>query len=1059
MRSQPFKTFYFYRIKKIALVTRVLLVMGVVIFGFNVSALSQERAISGTVKSPEGKALTSVSIRVKGTSTGTVTDGNGKYFLQVKDRATLIVSLTSYVTKEVSVGPMLSTIDIVLEQGFTELGEVVITAFGIERQKRSIGYSQQKVDGAVLTLARETNVLNSLKGRVAGVHINQSSAGPGGSSYIVIRGNSSLGGNNQPLVVVDGIPINNDNLRQASLVTRGARDYGDGIKDINPDDIESVSVLKGANAAALYGSRGANGVILITTKKSAKKGLGITFNSNATFESPNAIPTFQNKWAPGYSDNYSEWTDSTTVNGVKYPFQPDWGEDQWGGPLDGRLAVIQTMPQLGPIPMSPQPEDNVRKFYRTGSTLTNTLSLTSGGENANMRLSVSNLSNKGIVPNNSFNRQTVNLIVGAKVTERLKFEAKANYIRETTKNRPEIGGSLQSIPRSLNRLARHIDLNWLKNYKKPDGTMVTWLDAYPMNPYWLLNESLEDDQRDRLIGYVSLNYKFTNWLNLQVRAANDGYTDVRNERVSKKTRGLSGGAIKNFQYRVSELNADAILTANGKLSKSFNGSFLAGANLYKTKTEITGVDGGTLNYDNFYHISNAQIVTPTYFIGRKEVQSVFFNGQLGYKNYLFLDVTGRNDWSSSLNNASFFYPAVSLSYVLTDALEIKSTILSYAKLRASYAEAGTDANIYQTKAGYRIFSIASGFNGQQFAAINQDVPNATLKNELKKSYEFGADIRLFKNRLGIDFTYYNASTANQILRIPVSSTTGFSTKLINSGEVENKGIEIFLTGVPVQLPNSLTWEASLNLSHNKSKVVSLADGIPNYVLGGIIEARPGEPYGNIVGYPYKRTPEGRKIVDGGGYVRADDRVVLGNIQPDWLAGFTNTFSYKGVRLSALIDIRKGGQVYSSTKDEQMASGTGKFTEDRTNLVAEGVVLDPVQNKYVENTAVSANAYQYYAYRSWNGIQEEFVIDADYVALREASLSYDFKPKFLSKAGFKTVTFSIVGRNLLYLYRDPQFKVMGVSPETAFAPTAYAQGYQASNLPTTRSLGFNLSFSF
>lgn len=1024
--------------------------------------------VKGKVINKETSApIADASVVVKGTNRGTATNSRGEFEIEAAEGAVLVISSVGFEPYEVKVTTAADALVIGLNAKSDPLSEVVVTAFGIERQKRSIGYSQQKIDGAALTEARESNVINSLKGRVAGVHINQSSGGPSGSSYISIRGNSSLAGNDQPLFVVDGLPINNENLRKASSYATGDRDYGDGIKDINPDDIESITVLKGANAAALYGSRGANGVILITTKKSAKKGFGISFNSNATFETINVIPTFQNKWAGGYDDTYASWDpDSAIVNGVKYQYQPDWMEDQWGGPLDGRMVVIKTMPELGPVPMSPQPKDNVIKFYRTGSTFTNTVAFTKGTETTNVRLSLSNLSNKGIVPNNSFNRQTINLFASANITDRLRVEAKANFIRENNKNRPEVGRSFENIWNNFSVLARHIDLNWLKNYRNPDGSMVNWLrNGIIMNPYWVLNEILEDDQRDRLISYASLNYKLTDWLNLQVRASNDGYTDVRNERVAKGTldRAGAGGAVRNHQYRVNQLNADAILTATGNLSKNFTGLFLAGANLYKSQTTITGLDGGNLNLDNYYNISNAGIVTPTYTLLRKEVQSAFFDGQLGYKKYLFLDITGRNDWSSSLGDPSFFYPSISLSHVLTDALNIKSSLLSYAKLRASYAQAGTDANVYQTKAGYTILPVSSGFNGQQFAQISQTVPNATLKNELKKSYEFGTDIRLFNNRVGIDFTYYKASTANQILPISVSSASGFSRKVINAGEIENKGIELFVNAIPVQLSNSFTWEVSVNFSKNRSKVVSLVEGISNYVLlsynGLTIEARPGQSFGNIVGYAYDRTPEGRKIVgDDGAYTRGTDRVVLGNVQPDWIAGLTNSFSFKGIRLGTLIDVRKGGQVFSLSKQNEMGTGTGKFTEKRDNLIADGVVWDETSSKYIENTQV-VPAQKYYAYRTWSDITEEFVIDAGYVALREATLGYDFRPKILSKTPFKTATFSVVGRNLLYIHRDPQFKEMGISPETAFAPTAAAQGYENSSMPTTRSIGFNLSFTF
>lgn len=1017
--------------------------------------------VSGNVRDESGNPLQGATVSVKGAATATRTDAAGNFSLRVEQGAVLVFSFTSYISREIRVNSAEAQIQIVLQPDPKSFDEVVVTAFGIEKQKRAIGYTQQSIDGSSLTEAREGNVLNALKGRFAGVHINRSSGGPSGSSYIAIRGNSSLSQRDQPLFIVDGMPINNDNLGQVRNVF-GGRDYGDGVKDINPDDIESITVLKGPNAAALYGSRGANGVVLITTKKSAKKGLGISFNSNATFETIAQFPKFQNKWAGGYDDTYEGyWLDSTEVGGVKYQVQPDWIEDQWGGPLDGRLAVIQMMPDLGPVPMSPQPEDNLRKFYRTGTTYTNTVAVSAGRENAHMRLSLSNLSNRGIIPNNSFNRQTINLISGAQITDRFSVEAKATYVRETNKNRPYIGADFLNINRNFTRIARHINLDWLRDYKNPDGSMRNWVfNGNIMNPYWVLNEVGSDDQRDRLIGYVSMQYQFTSWLNLRVRASNDGYTDVRNEHVGKGTlAGYNTGLVKNFQYRVNELNADAILTASGNLAKNLSGSFLVGGNLYKTKTTITGIQGGNLNYDNLYDISNAQIVTPTYFLGRKEVQSAFFNGELAFKNYLFLNITGRNDWSSALGEPSFFYPSVSVSHVLTDLLKVESKLLSYAKLRLSYAQAGNDGAIYQTKTGYSILPIASGFNGQQFAEINQTRTNSRLKNELKTSYEAGADIRLFNNRIGIDFTYYNASTTNQIIPIPISAASGFTTQVINAGEIRNKGIEIFVNAIPVQLSNSFRWLATLNFSRNRSMVVSLTEGITNLVLlsssGISIEARPGNAFGNIVGFPYLLSPEGRKVVEEGGYVRAASRAVLGNIQPDWLAGFTNTITYKGFSISALVDIRKGGQIYSVTKYDQTASGTGKFTENRGNLIADGVIWDEGEGKYLENTEPTF-AQNYYAYRAWGQIHEDFVINAEYVALRQATLSYDFNLKRLKRTPFKSASLSIVGRNLFYLYRDPQFRTMGISPEAAFAPTAAAQGYEAYTMPATRSIGVNLA---
>lgn len=1022
---------------------------------------AQSQTVSGDVATATGEALAGVSVSVQGTSVGTTTDSKGKYSLSIpKGNAILVFSYTGYLSQSVNVKGR-GIISVSLEPDQRQLSEVVVTSLGIKKERKSLGYSIQEVDGAKLSIAKETNVINSLKGRVAGVHINSSSAGPAGSVYVAIRGNSSLAGNNQPLFVVDGIPINNDNLQQASQF--GGRDFGDGIKDINPDDIETLSVLKGPNAAALYGSRGANGVILITTKKGVRKGLGINFTSNLTLETPNTIPTFQNTWAMGYDDNLDTWG-TVTVNGQQYKQQSSWMLDNWGGKMDGQLVGIETMPDLGLVPLTGQPKDNIKKFYRTGQTATNTISLSSVNDKINFRASLSNTSNKGIIPNNSFDKQSVNFLVGANISEKLYVEAKANYIRQATENRPYVGANRRNVSFSLNYTARHINLDWLKNYKNPNGTMRSYngLGGFPMNPYWMLNEFLSNDRRDRLIGYVSAKYKFTNWLNLSVRSGTDFYTDLRNETIGQKTPFQFGGYVRNAQYNVSEFNSDALLTASGKISSSFAGSISVGASQYDKKYNESGSEGSNLIADGIYVVSNTSNQNGIFGLLRKRINSAYANGQLTYKNYLFLDVAARNDWSSTLSkgNYSFFYPSVGLSYVFTDALPIKSDIINFGKLRLSYAEAGSDASAYLTKAGYSIWN--TGYNGQSFAWIQGNIPSSDLKNELKSSWEIGTELRLLKNRMSVDFTYYSASTKNQIMQVQIPAATGFSTKLVNSGEVTNKGIELFVTGTPLQNKNSLTWDISLNLSKNKSKIVSLYPGLATQILYNgdeiAIEARPGRPYGDIVGFKYLRTEDGRLLLNSDGMVQADTkRSVLGNIQPKWLAGLTNTFSFKGFILSALVDIRNGGQIYSFSAYDQYAKGTGKFTENGDNLIEDGVIANGTGG-FDKNTKV-LKRQGYYAMKAWSGGREAMVLSASYVALREVTFGYNFKSTLLSRIKINSARLSVVGRNLFYFHRDPLFKTMGLSPEAAFAPTAAAQGYETSGVPSTRSIGFNLSLGF
>ncbi len=517
-------------------------------------------------------------------------------------------------------------------------------------------------------------------------------------------------------------------------------------------------------------------------------------------------------------------------------------------------------------------------------------------------------------------------------------------------------------------------------------------------------------------------------------------------------------------WHIKEENSDVLLTAMGDLSSDFFGSLSVGANHLNRFEEVVQVRGQNLDIQDLYHINNASLVFPRNYENRKQMNSVYFMGQLAYRNYLFVDVTGRNDWSSTLgpNNRSFFYPSVSTSFAFTDALNIDSDLITFGKLRASYAEAGNDADPYQTNAGYNISG--NTWNGLRMSSIQSQVPLTDLENELTTSYEAGIDLRLFNNRLGIDFTYYVQSTTNQILPVEISEASGYNNRLINSGEIENEGLELMLNADIVKA-GDFTWNMNINGSRNKSEVVSLAPGIESHTLAGIasgaIEARVGESYGNIVGFAKKRNEEGRIVVsDIGKWQQADERTILGNIQPDFLGGLTNTLSYKGLTLSGLIDFRLGGQIYSYSKYDQMAKGTGKFTENRDpeDLVVDGVI-DNGDGTYREND-IALLSHQYYAEQGpWGGIAETMVIDADYVSLREMSLGYAFQPSVLDRTPFTGAKISLVGRNLGYLHRDAEFELMGISPETAYNTSSAAQGIESRGRPVTRSIGFNVNLSF
>lgn len=1033
-------------------------------------AQGQGQYITGRVISQEdGKPLQGVTVSIARGRVGAITDEQGNFKLRVSHAdEKLIFSFAGFATQEVEVAGR-SVIDVSMAVGRKDLSEVVVTAFGLEKQKRSIGYSTQVIGGDQLTVARETNVINSLKGQVAGVFVSPANTGDGGSTFVNIRGASSFLGNNQPLYVVDGVPIDNQTIDAPDINNDigSSRDYGDGIGNILPDDIATITVLKGPNAAALYGSRGAKGVILITTKKGkAGKNASIEFNTNAVAERPNILPVYQNVWGPGYSQSTAGWN-TVNINGQQILQLPNWtGGDTWGPKYDGSPIVLQEWPDAGVLKFSPQPSDELSKFYQTGYTFTNSIGVSGANEKSNYRVSVSDLNNNGIYPTSQFNRQTVDVRLGFNATPQLYVEGKVNYIHQSAQNRPGDGLSINTLQASLARIPSFISLDLLKNYITPDGQSNNWTDGRPFNPYWILHEMPSNDSRDRVIGYMLAKYKFTSWLTLQARSGTDFYTDLRFSHIAVNTPtgydNLRQGEVNSNEIHVKEENSDVLLTANGKLSPDLSGSFSAGANHLNRRQDINGAEGFNLNVPGIYNIVNAQLVYPRSDLYRKQINSVYFTGELAYKNYLFLDVSGRNDWSSTLgvNNYSFFYPSVSASFVFTDALDMKSSVLSYGKVRASYAQAGNDADPYQTQIGYNLSS--TSFSGQQFASIQSNIPLINLKNELTGSFETGADIKLLKNRIGIDFTYYNANTKNQIVGINISAATGFATKLINAGEIKNHGIELLLTATPVKSKN-FDWDITVNFSRNRSEVVSLAPGIPNLTLlssgaGPVsIEARPGQPYGNIVGYAFKKTPDGSNWLSSTGtYQRDDTMSVLGNIQPDFLAGITNTFSYKGFTLSALVDIRKGGQIFSNSKELEMYSGTGKFTEKGDNLIADGEIQDG--SGHFSKSTLVVDRMDYYTAMGWGNISQAYVIPADFVSLRQVTFGYKIG-NLLTKTVLRNSTLSIVGRNLLYLYRDPQFKEMGISPEAAFSATTTAQGFESPGVPSTRSMGLNLSIVF
>lgn len=1043
-----------------------------------------QETITGRVTDAQsGDPLPAVNVAVKGTAIGTSTNEEGIYELanvpSLQD--TLIFSFIGYETRAVPVEGR-ETINVQLTPRAVEGDEVVVTAFGLERDERSLGYSTQSVAGSKMVEAREPNLASSLKGKVAGVNVTQSPT-VGGSSSIIIRGVRSITGNNQPLIVVDGMPIDNQNLQGAGQF--GGIDYGDGLGNINPDDIDEITVLKGPNAAALYGARAANGAVLITTKKGfSRAGVGIEINSNVTIDQFGLKPRVQNKYASRYTMDWDDWpttrwlendvwTDGGPGEGVEYKrYSGDL--DQWGPPLDGSVQIIlNRMRDLGPVPALPQPRDNFNNFFDDGVKFTNSIAFSGGNDRTTYRVSASNLTNDGVVPKSKFDQNSVTLRVTSRLSDRMTIDGRANYVRHNGENRPVLGNSQENIFKTLMYAPRFVNLDWIRDYKMPvdhpwaTGQVRSWRPA-TLNPYWTMNEIHNEDQRDRINGFLSLDYNIANWLSAQMRASTDTYADQRYRYWAYHTRTEPTGRVVNNAFKVQENNADLLLTANNDINKDFNTVVSLGANYMHRKTEQTGMNGTNLEIRELYHISNANNVVPNYHLRQKEMQSLFGTAQIGFRDYLYLDLSGRNDWSSTLgvNNQSFFYPSGSMSFVFSDAFDLNSDYLTFGKIRASYAQTGVDARPYLTNKGYGI--VNNSWNGVRMADVPGSIPLLDLKNELTESYEIGGDFRFVDNRIGFDITLYRSLTSNQIFTVDVSGSTGYSGRTINAGEVENKGIEFTLDVTPVQIKN-FSWDVSFNFNRNRSELQSLAEGVDNHLIMSStavsIVGRPGEPFGQIEGTEFLRNDENEIVLDQEGTFEStdpDDPRVLGNIQPDWTGGLSNTFNYRGFSLGTVLDMRFGGEMFSMSMERQNRIGNYIGTEERQpEMVIDGVIpnLDADGNPdgtYREND-IGVPPHQYYG--AFSNIGEKYIVDGGYISLRELTIGYTFNSSLLGTTPFSSVKVSAVGRNLLYLKQDDRLKEMGLATESSSGRGIGLRGVEHMNFPLLRTIGFNVNLQF
>ena len=1032
----------------------------------------QQQTVSGTVTSDEGLPLPGVSVVVQGErSTATVTDDQGKFKLLVPGtKAKIVFSYTGFILQTVDVNNR-GVINIVMNKDTKDMTEVVVTALGVTKQKKAVTFSTQELSKKDLIDARDVNVANYLTGKIAGVQVSMSAGGVGGSSKVLIRGISSLTGENQPLYVVDGIPLDNTKYAEGDVYTNG-RDFGDGIGNINPQDIESLNVLKGPNATALYGSRGSNGVILITTKSGkGGKGIAVEINSNVTIDKLNLFPNLQNKYMTGYEDA-NLYGDKVNIDGVEYETVPSWHFESMGPAMNGQLYVNPFVMDPNDPPttfsMVPQPANNARDFFETGVVTSNSVAVSGGTDKSSARLSVNNTTIKGIIPNHKESQQSVTLRAATSITAKLSVEGKINYVHKKSNNPPGLGViASNNVVRDLAAMGRYVPLPFLKEYYEKTGKAGSW-PGISVNPYYLDNENVNTAVRDRIIGFILAKYQFTNWLSLMARSGIDEYTETRQDKRPVGSPNATTGRLIDDTYFTKEMNSDVLLTATSNNMENFTASLSLGAAISKRSYRQQSWTGTDFKVPGIYHISNARVVTPYYSLDKRELQSVYFSGEVGYKNYLFLNVTGRNDWSSTLgtNNHSFFYPSIGGSFVFTDAFKMNSSVLTSGKIRASFAEAGNDGAAYLTNSGY--FLASTPFNGQSLAYQSNTIALYDLKNELKKSIELGANLRFFGDRIDLDATLYKSNTKNQIIPITISSASGYTSKIVNAGNIENKGIELSLNVNPIRSNGGFRWDLSFNYAKNQSKVIELAPGIETFFLNETaqdadIEARTGQRFGNIVGYKYKRSPDGQRIVAAdGSYAREDNISILGNVTPKWTGGINNALTYKGFSLNVLVDFVQGNQINSDTKYRMVANGTGKFTEQYREhsepLPGVVEVTDGNGNviKYEPNTTL-VDGQTAWSSRAWGQIGEEFVLDGSFVMLREVILNYSFAPSILGKTPFKNIRLSLVGRNLWYI--EEHMQGLGISPETNLNTSAGATGVEVFSLPTTRSYGFTVNFTF
>ncbi len=1071
---------------------KILLIIGLCLVVF-CQLFAQNHTVTGTVTDKQdGTSMPGVTVKVKGTQTGTTTDAAGKYALTVPQNATLVFTFVGYISAEQPV-PASGELNVALSADTRSLSEVVVTSQGIRREKRTLGYSAPTVNNAELTQGENPSVLTSLTGRVAGVNITSASNTPGSSTRIVLRGGSSITGNNQALMVVDGVPIDNSSIISgASSLT--AVDFGNRGNDIDPNDIESITVLKGPAAAALYGSRASNGALMITTKSGGNRAqkLEITLNSTNTFSSVLKLPTFQNEYGQGFMSG------SATSPGYVTGIDDASDNFSWGAPFTGKIEPwgqeIDGVNQMKPYVALP---NNIKDFFTTGFAADNNIGISSGDDKSSFYLGLNSLNSNGPFPGNSDTYDKYGARFNGKTQLANNFTATINFnYNKIQANTPSGGQGTNGIWNYLMQTPRDIPINTMGNLNNkyngynPITNLYGFYGAFALNPYWVLQNFSNLDDVNRVTGDVNLSYKPFSWLNIVERVGIDSYSDRRKLISPKYTffpadeseSGLWGPVTSNGSYQVDQFNVnevvhDFMVTATHKFSEDFHTSLLLGNNIRErsTNTNLTSTNtSGGLVVPGWYNLenSNGPVNVILDNIDIQRLVGFYADLNLSYKEYLFLEGTLRNDRSSTLplDNYSYFYPSVSGSFVFSELLKNSgiSNFLSYGKLRASFAQVGSDTNPYELTTTYGKTSVNGSFGSTTFPfgnvpalQVGSTLGNATLKPEQTTSFEIGTELAFLQSRLSIDFSYYVNDSKNQIISIPIPNSTGYGFNTVNAGEIQNKGIELTMNGTPIKT-SDLTWELFGTFTKNNSNVVSLPNGVSQVVIGGFngmgIVAAKGYPYGEFYAVTNQTDAQGRTIVNQttGQPIPTTTAQYLGSYEPKFQTSLGTNIRYKGFAVNVLFDVKHGGVLYSNTKSLVDFVGTGietggpRFGQPFPN----SVYLD-ANGKSVPNTSIPYSVYNYYTSVIGNTPGED-IIDASYIKMRSAAISYTFNKTQLKSLPFGALTIGVFGNNLfLWTPKSNSY----VDPEVNSSGAGNEQGFDFAANPSVRNYGINLKVSF